>query len=102
MDINEYIKPPHEDDLPVVIETDHALLINGMIIPFVVEDGVVCKNHKGMQEITITLLASSFVRMFGNIGKEFEKEHGLESRCSYAFTDKPKENEIVELNGEET
>ncbi len=89
MELNDYIKPPHEHDLPVVIETDHALLINGMSIPFVVEDGVVCKNHKGMQEITVTLLASSFVRMFGKVAEAFEMEHGYESRASNVFTDKP-------------
>ena len=96
MELNDHLKPPHEYDLPVVVETDHALLINGMSIPYVTEDGVVCKNHKGWQEVTITLLASSFVRMCGKASEAFEEERGgLKGHAEYTFKDEG----TIELDG---
>ena len=43
MDMNDYIKSDH---YAAVVETDHGVLINGMSIPFVVQDGVKCEDAK--------------------------------------------------------
>lgn len=83
MELNDYIR---SDQYAAVIETDHGVMINGMIIPHVLNRGVLCNDSKtSIHQVTLTFMTDSFIRLSGKPSEKFEKEHGYgsDSKDSY-------------------
>ena len=64
-----------ESKLPVVVEYDHGVLVNGISIPYVLCDGV--KYDPASRTVTIRMLCRSFVKYSGQASRDFQERHHL-------------------------
>lgn len=81
MDVNKYI---NSDEYAAVIETDRAVMINGVFIPCVLQGGVKCSDSReGIHEVTLSFMTDTFIRLSGKPSKDFEEEHGYKPEYSF-------------------